>query len=171
MKSKVEISLGELVTAYRDLTQCYQQVASFSDLETQLITNGDMENLLSVLQKKEAIIVEVAAYDTKIRSLQSLIASEYQLEEFSLKQLFDLIPAANHYILLKLQVEIKKLIKQLEILEEQEKKHEELLRDYANTTKNVPQELKYNETSSATKAYAKIKKSVTYDSNNIDLKK
>lgn len=168
MNSEVESKLSQLVTAYRNLTSSYQRVAEFSDRERSLIEQREMEELLGILQQKEEIMIEVETHDIQIKELQEFLMDFYKLDSFSIKDLFGIIPDTNHYLLLKLQIAIKKLIKQLEILEEQEKQHETLLRGYANNIKVDQDDNKYIKGTKATKAYSKTKKSKTGD---IDLKK
>lgn len=168
MTSENEFTLSELVAGYRELISLYQQVADFGNQEVSLINQGDMEGLLEVLQQKEKKMIEVGKHDTQIKELQGSLLAYYKLESFSLKQLFEIIPDSSHYLLLKLQIEIKKLIKQLEVLEEQEKLHEKLLRDYANNIKIDQKDNKYIKKTKATKAYSKVKKTKKGD---IDLKK
>ena len=95
-----------------------------------MIAQGDLESLLELLREKETIMAEVTRHQVQVDSLQDYLTDYYQLESFSLKQLFSVVDSSNHKSLVKLQNEIKNLIQQLEILEEQETIHEKMLRSY-----------------------------------------
>lgn len=132
MNRELEDKIHQLISVYQDLTGCYRKVSEYGHEEVLMIDQGDMESLLELLREKEEIMVEVTKHQAQVDSLQEYLTDYYQLDSFSLKQLFAAVDSSNQKLLVKLQNEIKSLIKQLEILEEQETIHEKMLRSYTN---------------------------------------
>ncbi len=154
MNGVLEDKFHQLIAVYQELTGCYRQVSEYGHEEVIMIDQGDMESLLELLREKETIMAEVTRHQVQVDSLQDYLTDYYQLESFSLKQLFSVVDSSNHKSLVKLQNEIKNLIQQLEILEEQETIHEKMLRSY---TKRLQLNKKMTQQrDAAKKAYEKV---------------
>ena len=87
-------------------------------------------------------MVDVTRCQEAIGKSQDFIIRFYQLESFSLSQLMDLIERDSRDLVVRLKHEIKQLIKQLEILEQQERIHESMLRSYADQVNKIQGERK-----------------------------
>lgn len=167
MNSGIRDKLSELVVNYKRLTEYYRRITEFGDEEVLLIDQGDMESLLGILREKEEIMIEVSRCQEQVGEIQDCIANNYQLESFSVNELIQVVDSSNRDLVERLKQEIKRLIKHLEILEQQERIHESMLRNYA---KQVSQIQSPPMNSTGKKAYEKMLK--TKDkANDIDLKR
>lgn len=163
---KVEDKLQELIEAYRGLTSSYRHISEYGHEEVILIDQGDMESLIDLLRKKEEIMVKVAQYQEQIGTLQQLLADYYKIEQFTIKRLMAIISNNYRDLVKTLQNVIKQLVKQLEILEEQEKIHEKMLKAYSTHLQvNNNQKSQKN---TAKKAY---EKNIEQNIDNRDLEK
>jgi hypothetical protein len=167
LSPEIKEKFTELIANYQQLTEHYRSIAQFGDEEALLIDQGDMESLLDILREKEEIMVDVTRCQEAIGKSQDFIIRFYQLESFSLSQLMDLIERDSRDLVVRLKHEIKQLIKQLEILEQQERIHESMLRSYADQVNKIQGERK---NSAGKKAYEKMIKIKDEDSD-IDIKR
>lgn len=153
MTVEIRDQFVELIDSYKQLTRYYQSIAEFGHDEVILIDQGDMESLMSILREKEAIMADVAKCQAKIGAIQDALVSRYQLEYFSLNKLMTVVESSNRDLLENLRRVVKQLIKELEILEQQERIHESMLKSFAEEV-NKNQIKKQAQTKA--KAYEKI---------------
>lgn len=162
--------LRTLIAYYQQLTEYFHQIAAYGQEEVMLIDQADMDALLAILKKKETMMEEAACCQERINTVQAYLAEQFHLESFSVKNILQkahdnpLIVAYLH----KLQHVINDLISQLEVLEAQERQHEQLLHDYAEHLQTLHQSQKPTSVSGAKKAYQKRLKPPTHD---IDIKR
>ena len=152
MTADIRDQLGELIDSYRQLTRHYQSIAEFGQEEVVLIDQGDMESLMDILRPKEEIMADVGKCQEQIGTLQDQIVSHYQLEYFSLNKLAAVIDSAHSDLLENLRKVIKQLIKELEILEKQERIHESMLK---NLAREVSKSRARKQAKAGAKAYEK----------------
>lgn len=166
MTAAIRDQFSELIDSYRQLTHYYQSIAEFGQEEVILIDQGDMEGLMSILRQKEEIMADVAKCQAKIGSIQDAIVKEYQLEYFSLNKLLEVVDSSHRDLLDTLRRVIKQLIKELEILEKQERIHESMLKSFA---KEMNSNRVRKQARAGAKAYEKIIESKP--DSDIDLKR
>jgi CHAD domain-containing protein len=166
LTSETRDQLAELIGYYQQLIGHYQSIAEFGQDEVILIDQGDMEALMTILCDKEKIMAEVAKCQEKIGAIQDTFVNRYQLESFSLNKLKAVVDSSNRDLLEKLRKVIKQLIKELEILEQQEKIHESMLKSFAE---EVQKKQARKQAKAGAKAYEKIIE--PKPDNDIDLKR
>lgn len=132
--------ITSLTTYYQKQLGLYEQIRTVGAKEQGLIKQGQLDQLLVVLQEKESLLREASVEENQIRETQMFLARHFGLEEFSIPQLKKL--ASNRYQkdFSALEQVVGDLVPVLENLEEQERSNESLLNDYLGQVKMPDQD-------------------------------
>lgn len=149
-------TLAQLGAEYGKLVNYYEEIASHSQEEADLIRKNQMAALLDLLQVKEKIMLKAEKCQDRIGNHQAALAKFYKLESFSIPDLLEILPQNEGQQLINLQKLINKLIIQLSDLEKQENDLERLLREYAVTS--PAKQAKKQVHAAAKKAYSRVPK-------------
>ncbi len=132
---EIRDKIMELTTSYEKQLQLYEEIRVVGAQERELIEQGCLDQLLLVLQKKEAILQEAGAEEVRIRSTQELLVRHFQLDSFSIPRLKQVASSRYYQDLVSLEEVVGRLVPVLEALEEQEKGNEALLSQYLEQVK------------------------------------
>ena len=148
---EIQKKIKYLQENYSKILDKYKQLGGFGDDEKVLIQRGQMEQLVEMLHKKEAILAEIGQLQLSIQVEQDFFVQFYALTEFSVPELVKKADPHYQQAFSRLQTIISELVTELEKLAQQEIAHEEMLNEYAKQTKY--QTNKENNREKARKAY------------------
>lgn len=140
---EIQERLAHLNNLYDNLIDAYQKLLSYGEQERQLITEGRTPELVSLLEEKAKFVGGISQDEEEIQSLQQWLAAFFSLERFSLPQLKANLAAsptsASRYKqgISELDEKIRQLVNILEVVEQQERAHEEMLQSYTERLRAI----------------------------------
>jgi GTP1/Obg family GTP-binding protein len=132
---EIRDKIAALISSYQKQLDLYEQIRDVGAQERDLIAHGHLDQLLLVLQEKEALLKEAGAEETQIRSTQDFLTRHFELVSFSIPQLKQLASHRYHQDIASLEAVVARLVPVLELLEEQERDNEALLNEYLEQVK------------------------------------
>lgn len=132
----IGVKIEELTASYKEQLKLYKQIQEVGLQEKGLISEGRFAALLEVLKEKGELMKKAAGYDARIKAGQADLVRYFRLDGFSLPRLKHAVSTVYQRDLEALEAVIADLVPVLEALEEQERRHEALLGEFLEQTKD-----------------------------------
>lgn len=133
---EIREKISGLTASYERQLELYEQIRAVGAQERKLIEQGFLDQLLLILQEKEAFLKEAGGEEARIRDTQDFLVRHFGLDSFSIPQLKQVASSRYQQDLAQLETVVSRLVPVLEGLEEQERGNEALLSQYLEQVKS-----------------------------------